>query len=90
MIFLNKPITKTKAPRDTFSKIDGRVEAGGKLRHHLFVMHDRSSDELGEEGDEEGVIEDVVFFGFAAVAVDQIGDLLEREEADPERPTPPR
>ncbi|MCY1546914.1 hypothetical protein D9M68_829390 [compost metagenome] len=45
-------------------------------------MHDRPGDQLREEGDEQGVPQEIVFPRLAAVTVYQIGNLLEGEEAD--------
>ena len=56
-----------------------------ELGHHLLVVDDRSGDELGEEGDEQQVVGEVVFAGLAAVGIDEVGDLLEGEERDAER-----
>jgi hypothetical protein len=68
--------------------IDPAVVAPGlahELRHHLLVVDDRPGDELGEEGDEEQVVGEVVFAGLAAVGIDEVGDLLEGEEGNAER-----
>ena len=56
-----------------------------ELGHHLLVMDDGARQEMGKEGDEERIIQEVVFLGPARVGVDEIGDLGERKEADAQR-----
>ena len=53
---------------------------GPDLRHDLGVMGDRPRDQLGEEGDEESVIEQREVAHQAAMSVDQKRDLLEGDE----------
>ena len=53
-----------------------------ELGHHLPVVDDGSGNELGEEGDEEQVVREVVFHFPVAVGVHQEGNLLEGEETD--------
>ena len=53
-----------------------------ELRHHLLVVEDGAGDEVGEEGDEEEVGEEVLALRLALGEVDQVGDLGEGEEGD--------
>jgi len=56
-----------------------------ELRDHLGVMHQRSCDQVREERHEKRIADDVAFDFRAAHHVDEIGDLLEREEGYAER-----
>ena len=56
-----------------------------KLRHDFAVQHDRPRDELGEERDEERVIQNVVARHGALVAVDDVRKLLEGEKRNAQR-----
>ena len=47
-------------------------------------MNDRAGDQMREERNEQNIVEKIVLFRLAARNVDQIGDLGEREEGDPE------
>ena len=60
------------------------VMALAELRHHLAVMDQRPGDQVGEEGDEEQVVGEVILLGLAAVGIDEVGDLEEGEEGDRE------
>ena len=53
-----------------------------ELRDDLAVQHDGAGDQLGEEGDEERVIHEVIARHGVPVAVDDVGELLEGEEGD--------
>ena len=53
-----------------------------ELGHHVPMMDNRSGDELGKESDKQGVVEKIIFFGLAMIAVHQVSDLLECEKAD--------
>lgn len=70
--------------------VDAREHAALKLGHHFLVVDDRPGDELGEEGREQREVQELHLLGFAAGAVDQIGDLLEGEERDRQRQHDPR
>ncbi len=48
-------------------------------------MEDGAGDEVGEEGDEEDVGDDVLLLGDALLQVDEVGDLGKGEEGDAER-----
>src|SRR5262245_20873868 len=52
----------------------------GKLREHLLMMHDRTSQKVRKEGDEETVIDEIVVFHFSSVSIDQVGDFHKGEE----------
>ena len=56
-----------------------------ELRDDLVVAHQRPGDQLREEGDEHPEVEEAVDVPVAAAQVHQVADLLEHEEADPER-----
>ena len=56
-----------------------------KLSNHFAVVHDRAGDELGEEGHEQRVVDEVQPIDRAPVRVHEEGDLLEREERDANR-----
>ena len=56
-----------------------------KLRHDFAVQHDRPRDELGEERDEERIIQNVVARNGALVAVDDVGKLLKGEKRNAQR-----
>ncbi len=45
------------------------------------MVQDRTCDQVREEGDEEGIVDDVIF-GFTAVAIDKVGNLRKGEKAD--------
>ena len=49
------------------------------------MVHDRAGDELGEEGHEQRVVDEVQPIDLAPVRVHEEGDLLEREERDANR-----
>ena len=49
------------------------------------MQHDRPRDRLGEERDEKRIIGKGAIGRVPAEAIDYIGDLLERVEADPQR-----
>ena len=53
-----------------------------ELRHHFFVVHYRSRNQLREKGYENYVIEKRAALDDTFVAVHQIGDLLEREKGN--------
>jgi hypothetical protein len=55
------------------------------LGKDLAVMGDRAGQQLREEHHEKAVFEKIVLLDLAAAGIDQIGDLLKREEGDPER-----
>ena len=59
--------------------------AFGKLWQHFLVMHDWSSDELGEKRHKQSIIERVFLDGFTAEGIDQIGDLLESKKGNRQR-----
>ncbi len=56
-----------------------------ELGHHLLVMEDGAGDEVGEEGDEEEIGEEVLALGLSLGEIDEVGDLGEGEEGDAER-----
>src|SRR5215469_10505194 len=56
-----------------------------ELRHDLFVMIDRASDEMREKRDEERIVEWFVFTRLATVGVDEKSDLRECEKRDADR-----
>ncbi len=79
-------------PEEEPGDADGEVvaaEAGaavcGELRHHLAVVDDGACDEVGEEGDEEDVGEEILAGCNVLREVDEIGDLGEGEEGDAKR-----
>ena len=45
-------------------------------------MENRAGDQVREIGDEQRILQKVVLTGLAAVCVNEIGDLREREERD--------
>ncbi len=57
----------------------------GELRDDLVVADQRAGDQLREEGDEGGELQQAVDVAVAAAQVDQVADLLEGEEADAQR-----
>src|SRR5262249_8741447 len=77
-----------REPGQTKTKV-GDVEAEVlsllELRHNLFVVVNRTGDQMREKRDEERVMERVVLACFAAVGVDQKGNLREGEERDSDR-----
>src|SRR4030095_10311870 len=56
-----------------------------KLSDHLAVMHDRTSDELWEEGHEQRVVDEIESVDLAPVRVHEERDLLERKKRDANR-----
>jgi hypothetical protein len=46
------------------------------------VVDDRSCEQVREEGDEEGVVDETVFLSALFIGIDEVGDLGEGEEAD--------
>jgi hypothetical protein len=48
-------------------------------------VYDRSGAQLGKEGHEYGIVEKIVLFGLLPIAVDKVGKLLKRIEADRQR-----
>ena len=83
--FFATPITNSTKPRDRFSHISGRRGSSAELVDDLVVPHDRPGDELREERHEHAEVEEAVDVPVAAPQVDQVGDLLEHEEADAQR-----
>ncbi len=99
--FLARPMRNQVRPRETSSGLRRKrrwvVGEGGwmavgevagvaaELGHHLLVVEDGAGDEVGEEGDEEEVREEVLALGLALREVDEVGDLGEGEEGDAER-----
>ena len=61
------------------------VRVRAPLRHDLVVPHDRPGDQLREERHEREELQQPIDVPVAPAQVDQVGDLLEREEADAER-----
>lgn len=59
-----------------------------KLRHDFAVQHDRPGDQLGEEGDEQRIIQNIVARNGALVAVDDVGKLLEGKKRNAQRQRP--
>jgi hypothetical protein len=49
------------------------------------VVHDRTGDELGEEGHKQRVVDEVEPVDPAPIRVNEEGNLLEREERDADR-----
>ena len=50
-----------------------------------MVMQDGTCYQMRKEGDKQCVIQEIIFLGFAAIAVDEIGDLRECKETDAQR-----
>src|SRR5439155_8190601 len=67
------------------ARLDRKRPGTLDLGKDLAVMGDRAGQQLREEHHEEAVFEQIVLLDLAAAGVDQIGDLLKREERDPER-----
>ena len=68
-------------------RLRGRCVFGAdpaELGHHLLVVEDGAGDEVGEEGDEEEIGEEVLALGLALGEIDEVGDLGEGEEGDAE------
>ena len=76
-------------PSEKSSRPEPKGVRATELRQHLRVVHDRARDELREEGHEQGVVKKAGLVGAAAIDVDQIRDLLQREERDRERKDEP-
>ena len=57
----------------------------GDLGHEVVRADQRAGDHLGKERDVERVVEEPAGLDLAALQIDQIGDVLEREERDAER-----
>ena len=53
-----------------------------ELRQHLAVMNNWAGDQLGKERDEQAVVDETVLGAPAGVGINQVGDLLKREERD--------
>ena len=66
-------------------KIEMAVLRVRKLRHDFAVQHDRPGDQLGEEGDEQRIIQNIVARNGALVAVDDVGKLLEGKKRNAQR-----
>src|SRR5688500_8778368 len=49
------------------------------------MMQNRACYQVRKESHKQRVVEEIVFFGFSAMAVDQIGDLRECKETDAQR-----
>ena len=63
---------------------------GGQLGNDLAVLNDRSGHQLRKEGDKQRVAQPALIpAGLAAKSVDQIGDLLEGDEAQTQRQNHP-
>jgi hypothetical protein len=58
---------------------------GIELVDDLVMPHQRPGNQLREEGDEHAEVEEAVDMPVTAAQVDQVGDLLEDEEADAQR-----
>ena len=93
-------LCKEVGEQDLFGHAEGKeVQTGGdvagvrteaivsvKLTHHLIRQHDRTGDQLGEEADEQGITaERIAFCQRPGINQLQERDLLEGEEADPQR-----
>ena len=83
--FFKQSDGKDKKPLGDMCRFGIAVVCIGKLGHHLFVVDDRTGDELREKGNKKRVIQKVVLFGFMTVTVHQIGNLLKGKEADRQR-----
>src|SRR5215211_5392760 len=62
-----------------------RVARHAQLGEQLVRPHDRSCDEVGEEGLQDRHVAERGRTGVAAIDVDDVGDRLEGEERDPDR-----
>ena len=62
-----------------------RVAGRPQLGQELARAHDRAGDEVGEEAEVDRGVEQRRRLGVAALDVDDVGDRLEGEEADPDR-----
>src|SRR5215831_19780840 len=56
-----------------------------ELRHHFLVMQHWSGDEVREVRHEQQVVERIGLLDLALIRVDEIGDLGERKEGNPDR-----
>ncbi|MDD3883940.1 MAG: hypothetical protein PHW66_03305 [Gallionella sp.] len=56
-----------------------------ELRHHLFVMQHRPGNQMREPGDEQQIVDEVVFAGDAAIDINQERYLGESEEGNAQR-----
>ena len=61
------------------------VGAFGELRQKVLRSHDRTSDELGEERQVEGEIEEAGGWDVSSGNIDHVAERLEGEERDPDR-----
>ena len=75
---------ENEASADTLIKTPAQ-RIVGELRNDLVVPHDRPCDQVRKEHDEEAEHADAVAWRGAPQAVDEIGDQLERVEADADR-----
>ena len=56
-----------------------------KLRDQVIVPDDGSGNEMGEVADEQRVVDQRIAWSAAAAGIDQVADLLEREERNRQR-----
>lgn len=80
--FLEEPQGEQGQPHGQVAVAQAEGPQAGELGHDLVVADDGARDELGKEGDEEGVMDEGVLLGQPLAAVDEIGDLLEGEKRD--------
>src|SRR5262249_24141213 len=77
-----------RKPGQTEAEV-GNVEAevfrAVELRHDLFVMVDRASNQMREKRDEQRIVEWFVLTRLSAIGVEQKGDLRECEKRDADR-----
>ena len=83
--FFTRPIASRKSPAARLSHCGRLFVASRELRHHLAVVQDRAREQVREEGHEQRVVDEHRLLRLAAMDVDQVRDLREREEADAER-----
>ena len=82
--FLEQADAENKQAKGNIPIAHDQGPARLELRHHLAVVQDRTCYEVREKGDEQRIVEEIVFPCLAAVAVHQIGYLRECEETYPQ------
>src|SRR5262249_5151422 len=65
--------------------VEAEVFRAVELRHDLFVMVDRASNEMREKRDDQRIVEWFVLTRLATIRVDQKGDLRECEKRHRDR-----
>lgn len=81
---------KEPQPQIDIAPVEDLVPQSIELRHHLLVMEDRTGEQMGEEGDEERVVEQVALLNQTFIGIDQERNLGDGKETDPERQDDPQ